>query len=76
MSEAPAFAIGDAVTPKAGIYEAADDHSPGGYLAQRGDKLIVRHFGSQPWRYFVSHEGRTDGNSFGVQASEIERWQP
>jgi hypothetical protein len=69
------FKVGDAVTPRASIYEGPDDHSPGGYYAMVGEKLIVRSVRDKGhWPISVSHEDRTDGNSFGVSAEEIQPW--
>jgi hypothetical protein len=54
------------------VYEDADDHSPGGYLARKGETLVIRHITpGGHWLYRVSHENITD-NSFGVTADEIE----
>jgi hypothetical protein len=64
---------------RADLYEGPDDCHPGGYLAMRGEKLIVRRvrelraFGS--WTISVSHEGRTDDVTFAVAPAEIEPWQ-
>lgn len=70
-----AFKVGDAVALKADLYEPADDHSPGGYLARRGEKLIVREVRSQTqWPLRVSHEHRTDGRSFVVGPAEVTAW--
>lgn len=73
------FKVGDAVTLKADLYEAADDHSPGGYLARKGELLLVRRVRTDytlPWSdplcISVSHEDRTDGMTFSVRQSEIE----
>jgi hypothetical protein len=63
---------------KADLYEHADDHSPGGYLARKGERLIVRKVRTDyklPWGdplcISVSHEDRTDGMTFAVRQSEI-----
>lgn len=67
--------VGATVRLLVDIYEAADDYSPGGYLARRGEELIVR-AGRRNWvspfDYCVSHPHITD-RSFCVKASEIER---
>lgn len=66
------FKVGDRVTPRHDLYEYADDHSPGGYLARAGDHLVVRHVTpGGHWLYRVSHNEITN-NSFGVTAEEIE----
>lgn len=61
--------IGSRVRLLSDIYEHADDHSPGGYLARCGEELIVRGFGKH-FPFYVSHSHITD-NSFGVQRSEF-----
>jgi hypothetical protein len=69
------FVAGDAVMVRAHLYEPADDHAPGGYLAKRGEKLIVRNVRvAGSWPISVSHEGRTDGATFSVSQDEIEPW--
>lgn len=65
--------VGDEVVLTRDIYEEADDHSPGGYLARKGEKVIVRAADANARRfpYSVSHPHITN-NSFGVTAEEIE----
>lgn len=72
------FVVGDAVMLRQHLYEPADDHSPGGYLAMKGEKLIVRELRSPVviWQYSVSHESRTDGITFSVSGDEIEEYKP
>lgn len=68
-----AFSVGCAVMVRADLYEGPDDYHPGGYLAKRGDKLIVREVRPRgEWTIAVSHEDRTDGLMFVVADYEIE----
>lgn len=76
------FKVGDAVALRADLYEGPDEDHPGGYLARRGEKLIVRKVKTDfalPWTdplcVNVSHEDRTDGLTFVVRQSEIEAWK-
>jgi hypothetical protein len=74
VNDTQTFAVGDAVTMRANLYEPADEHAPGGYLAMRGDRLIVREVrGAGQWPISVSHDDRTDGITFAVAATEIEQ---
>lgn len=69
------FAVGDAVTLRADLYQEPDDYSPGGWLARRGEKLIVREVREgREMPFAVSHEDRTDGNAFMVSSSELAPW--
>jgi hypothetical protein len=65
--------VGDKVQMACDIYEAADDHSPGGYLASKGEAMIIRAVDpkARQFPYSISHPHITD-NSFGVTAEEIE----
>ena len=69
------FKVGDAVELKADLYEHAEEHSPGGYLARKGERLIVRKLWGpdalSAWTVSVSHESRTDGLTFSVAPDEI-----
>lgn len=74
--------VGDAVMLRADLYEGSDDCHPGGYLAKKGEKLIVRKVKTDyllPWSdpmcINVSHEDRTDDLTFVVRQSEIEPWR-
>lgn len=76
-------AVGDVVTLRADLYEGPDEDHPGGYLARKGEKLIVRKVKTDfvlPWSdplcINVSHEDRIDGLTFVVRQSEIEPWKP
>ncbi len=67
--------VGAAVMLRADLYEGPDEHEPGGYLALKGEKLIVRKVrapSSGPHPFDVSHEHRADGKTFCVSADEIE----
>lgn len=67
--------VGDAVTVTKPIYEPPDEFSPGGFLANPGEKLIVREVRDKgQWAISVSHEGRTDGLTFSVSAEELENY--
>lgn len=71
-----ALSVGDEVTLLKDIWEDADDCAPGGYLARKGEKLIVRRLAPEsklPIK--VSHSYITN-NSFGVTADEIEKAKP
>lgn len=66
------YTVGQAVTVKRRLWEPPDEDHPGGVLAHPGDRLIVR--AVRPAAHFpirVSHDDRTDGNTFGVTAEEI-----
>lgn len=66
------FNVGERVKLRRDVYEHADDHSPGGYLARAGEVLVVRYVTpGGHWLYRVSHNEITN-NSFGVTADEIE----
>jgi hypothetical protein len=70
------FTVGDAVMLRKDLYEGPNDCSPGGYLARRGEKLIVRGLrAGREWPLCVSHECRTDGNTFAVGCAEVEPWR-
>lgn len=71
-----AFALGDAVMLRSDLYKEPDEYAPGGYLARRGEKLIVREVREGlEMPIAVSHETRTDGNAFMVRSSELEPWK-
>jgi hypothetical protein len=66
------IAVGSKVIMKRDLYEGPDDCHPGGYLAKKGDRLIVREIrDAGQWPFKVSHEDRTDGLTFGVSQDEI-----
>ena len=82
LSDELGLTVGDTVMLRADLYDGPDDHHPGGYLATKGEKLIVRKLQTDyvlPWSdplcINVSHEDRTDGLTFVVRLSEIEPWQ-
>jgi hypothetical protein len=81
LSEGLGVTVGDAVMLLADLYEGPDDCHPGGYLAKRGEKLIVRRvsdrvtFEGDVMGVHVSHEDRTDGLTFAVRPSEIGPWR-
>lgn len=65
-------AIGQRVALLADIWDNGEDHHPPGYLAQRGEILIVRKLDpGHEFPVLVSHEQITD-QSFRVALSEIE----
>lgn len=67
--------VGDGVMLRADLYEGADECHPGGYLAKRGEKLIVRTVREHSkFPLSVSHEGRADGLTFSVSAAEVRSW--
>lgn len=65
--------VGDEIELICDIYEHADDHSPGGYLARKGEKLVVRRIyaDGKPRPYSVSHHGVLD-STFVVDAHEFK----
>lgn len=64
------FAVGDAVVATANIWDDGEDHHPPGWLAKKGERLIVRRVGS---RYIsVSHHNVTN-SSFMVEQNEIRQ---
>lgn len=73
------YAEGESVEVTQRIWEPADDHSPGGLLAQPGEHLVVRKVSAvvtvegDEMGISVSHHGRTDGMTFWVRPSEIRR---
>ena len=67
------YEIGQRVKVIADIYEPPDDHSPGGYCARKGDIVVARSIRPNgEWPVSVSHEDRTDGNTFSIGLNEIE----
>lgn len=71
MSE-DVFTVGKRVILLEDIWDDGEDHHPPGYLARRGEELIVR--GYDPGHELpicVSHEEITD-QSFRVKSTEIE----
>ena len=67
------FAIGDKVRLLADIWDDGQDHHPAGYLAHKGEVLIVR--AVDPGHGFpicVSHKEITD-RSFRVALEELEK---
>ena len=72
MQETQKYRVGQRIRLLADIWDDGADHHPPGYLAHRGEKLIVRKVdpGSE-FPICVSHKGRTD-NSFRVALNEIE----
>lgn len=63
-------AIGSTVTLLSDIWDDGDDgHHPPGYLAKRGETLIVRKHGFKAGSLAVAHEDITD-NSFTVYEGE------
>lgn len=82
---------GDLVFLKTDITEGPNEHGPGGFIARRGDPVIVqRIFGTNPtyssfknkkvceisWRYIVSHPNIFGGHEFGVYRHEIMPTDP
>lgn len=62
--------VGDKVMARKPIYEGSDEYSPGGYLCQAFELLIVRKVGQGLLPIGVSHPEVAD-NSFGVKPEEI-----
>lgn len=79
------YEVGDAVEVLKDIYEAADDHSPGGYVARKGDKVIIREMASQEWQmtypfnyvhpFYVAHEWVKGKERFVIGPHEIAPWR-
>jgi hypothetical protein len=67
------FDVNDRVRLRANIIEHPSGDAPGGVCGSRGDIVIVRRVDAGlTYPYAVSHEDRTDGNTFGVAEDEIE----
>ena len=67
--------VGDAVTVTEPIYEPPDEFAPGGFLANPGEKLIVRAVRDRgQWPISVSHETVTDGSAFSVSTEELKAY--
>lgn len=67
------YAEGDRVRLLADIWDDGQDHHPPGYLAHKGEVLVVRkHDLGHEFPYCISHEEITD-RSFRVADCEIER---
>lgn len=82
---------GDLVFLRTSITEQPNEHGPGGFIAHRGDPVIVqRIFATNPsyttlnkdkvceisWRYVVSHPNIFGGHEFGVYRHEIMNTDP
>ena len=70
-----AFQENDQVRLTCDIVEYPSEDGPGGVCGRAGDIVIVRHVSAREgfeWPYGVSHEDRTDGNTFSVGPHEIE----
>jgi hypothetical protein len=65
------LALGTVVQFTRNIYEAADDHSPGGYWAWKGQFATVSSNDGQFWDYYVRNPR---GHGFGVKAEEIQEF--
>lgn len=78
------FDVGDVVEIVKDIYEGANDHSPGGYYANVGDKVIIKskytleELLKYPSRFkhpfSVAHEWVTNNACFVVGGDEIAPW--
>ena len=68
----PAYAIGDKVKLLNDIWDDGEEHHPQGYLAYKGDALIVRSLSE--FGLNISHEHITD-NTFSVALKEVEKVQ-
>jgi hypothetical protein len=67
------YEIDQRVRVIADIYEPPDGDSPGGYCAKKGDVVVIRSVQpSGKWPLSVSHEDRTDGNTFAIGLDEVE----
>lgn len=79
------YEVGDAVEVCKDIYEGADDHSPGGYVARAGDKVIIREIYSAEEQYKypfcrvhpfkVAHEWVKGKERFVIGPHEIAPWR-
>lgn len=67
------YKIGDKVRLLEDVWDDGEDHHPPGYLARRGEVLIVRSIDPVGREYplAISHKEITD-NSFRVALSEVE----
>jgi hypothetical protein len=69
------FAVGERVQLLVDIWDDGQDHHPPGYLARRGEVLIVRSLDpGHEFPVLVSHEEVTD-RSFRVGLGEIRTWK-
>lgn len=66
------FKYGDRVRIKERVVEYLDDGMGANCCAAAGDVVIIRKKRTYGYHYSVSHEGRTDGKTFGVYEPEIE----
>jgi hypothetical protein len=64
------FKVGQRVRLLTDIWDDGADHHPSGYIAHKGEEVIVRNTG-RAFPFYVSHEHVKD-NSFGVKLDEIE----
>lgn len=79
------YAVGDEVEVCKDIYEGADDCHPGGYVARKGDKVIIREIASTEKQYnypfcrvhpfSVAHEWVTGKERFVIGPHEIAPWR-
>ena len=71
------YALGDKVRLLKDIWDDGEDHHPPGYLARKGEVLIVkcgwRKANNLPATVGIAHENRADTNFFNVTLDEIER---
>jgi hypothetical protein len=64
------YRIGQKVVAACDIAEAGSEDAPGGILAFKGERLVVRKFGEKFFPLYVSHEQITD-RTFGARLDEI-----
>jgi len=66
----PVYTIGDKVKLLNDIWDDGEDHHPPGYLAYKGDVLVVR--ATTEFGLNISHEHVTN-NAFRVDLKEVEK---
>lgn len=79
------YEVGDAVEVCKDIYEGPDDCHPGGYVARKGDKVIIREIASKESQmnypfcrvhpFYVAHEWVTGKERFVIGPHEIAPWR-
>lgn len=63
--------VGMRVYMRKDLYEGPDEYSPGGYIAYRGDVLLVKKVWPKYKSMSVHHPHITDGTTFSVYADEV-----
>ena len=68
-----AYVVGQKFRITKDIYEPPDEYAPGGYLAMKGDTVVVRKCtGYRVYPIAVSHENRDGPETFLAAPDEVE----